>query len=75
MHQHEENYTHDYVRIDGQRLHCVIAGAGKPVLLIPGWPQNWYAWRHVMTALAAIANKNLRDAVLPLMEKTCIACP
>ena len=48
-------FTHDYVRIDGQRLHCVIAGAGKPVLLIPGWPQTWYAWRHVMAALAAQA--------------------
>ena len=49
------DFIHDYVRIDGQRLHCVIAGpgTGKPVLLIPGWPQTWYAWRHVMAALAA----------------------
>lgn len=45
--------THDYVRIDGQRIHCVRAGTGRPVLLIPGWPQTWYAWRHVMAALAA----------------------
>ncbi|KFG98483.1 alpha/beta hydrolase [Burkholderia paludis] len=45
-------FTHQYVRIDGQRIHCVTAGAGTPVLLIPGWPQTWYAWRHVMQALA-----------------------
>ncbi|WGY73367.1 alpha/beta hydrolase [Burkholderia cepacia] len=44
-------FTHQYVRIDGQRVHCVIAGTGAPVLLIPGWPQTWYAWRHVMRAL------------------------
>lgn len=46
-----EGFTHQYVRIDGQRVHCVIAGTGAPVLLIPGWPQTWYAWRHVMRAL------------------------
>ncbi|MGC5703080.1 alpha/beta hydrolase [Pseudomonas sp. NFXW11] len=44
---------HDYVRIDGQRIHCVRAGSGRPVLLVPGWPQTWYAWREVIQALAA----------------------
>ncbi|MBN3769431.1 alpha/beta fold hydrolase [Burkholderia sp. Se-20378] len=48
-----QGFSHQYVRIDGQRIHCVTAGAGTPVLLIPGWPQTWYAWRHVMQALAA----------------------
>ena len=46
-------FSHDYVRIDGRRIHCITAGQGAPVLLIPGWPQTWYAWRHVMQALAA----------------------
>ncbi|MCU7647173.1 alpha/beta fold hydrolase [Pseudomonas piscis] len=45
--------AHRYVRIDGQRIHCVSAGSGRPVLLIPGWPQTWYAWREVIQALAA----------------------
>ncbi|KVN25257.1 alpha/beta hydrolase [Burkholderia stagnalis] len=45
-------FAHQYVRIDGHRIHCVTAGSGTPVLLIPGWPQTWYAWRHVMHALA-----------------------
>lgn len=49
----QDDFSHDYVRIDGQRIHCVTAGQGAPVLLIPGWPQTWYAWRHVMQALAA----------------------
>ncbi|PTU64388.1 alpha/beta hydrolase [Chromobacterium sp. Panama] len=49
----EPDFIHDYVRLDGQRVHVVTAGAGQPVLLIPGWPQTWFAWRHVMRALAA----------------------
>ncbi len=49
----QDDFSHDYVRIDGRRIHCVTAGQGAPVLLIPGWPQTWYAWRHVMQALAA----------------------
>jgi pimeloyl-ACP methyl ester carboxylesterase len=30
----------------------VIGGDGPPLLLVHGWPQNWYAWRLVMPALA-----------------------
>jgi pimeloyl-ACP methyl ester carboxylesterase len=47
-----DGFAHHYARIDGQRIHCSILGDGEPVLLIPGWPQTWYAWRHTMTALA-----------------------
>ncbi|MFJ1298687.1 alpha/beta fold hydrolase [Pseudomonadota bacterium AL_CKDN230030165-1A_HGKHYDSX7] len=36
----------------GQRLHYVIGGQGEPLLLVPGWPQTWYAWRKTMRALA-----------------------
>jgi pimeloyl-ACP methyl ester carboxylesterase len=38
--------------VDGVKLHHVIGGSGDPVLLIPGWPQTWYAWRQVMGPLA-----------------------
>lgn len=33
-------------------LHAVVGGKGPPLLLIPGWPQNWYAWRKIMPTLA-----------------------
>ena len=41
-------------RIDtGQvTLHAVVGGDGPPLLLVHGWPETWYAWRHVMPALA-----------------------
>ncbi|MDW5830058.1 alpha/beta hydrolase, partial [Klebsiella pneumoniae] len=33
---------HVYLQVNGRRLHCVVAGEGRPVLLIPGWPQTGY---------------------------------
>ncbi|MDM5091433.1 alpha/beta hydrolase [Aeromonas bestiarum] len=49
----EADFQHQYVDVAGQKIHYVTMGKGEPVLLIPGWPQTWYAWRHVMTRLAA----------------------
>ena len=47
-----DSITHRHVRIDGRSVHCAILGEGRPVLLIPGWPQTWYEWRHTIAALA-----------------------
>src|SRR5207249_3129605 len=30
----------------------VIGGHGPPLVLIHGWPETWYEWRHVLPALA-----------------------
>jgi pimeloyl-ACP methyl ester carboxylesterase len=38
---------------DGVRLHYTRAGVGDPVLLLPGWPQSWYAWRYMVPLLVA----------------------
>ena len=35
----------------GVRLHYVEGGSGPVVLLLPGWPQSWYAWRYMMPLL------------------------
>ncbi|GAA1578523.1 alpha/beta hydrolase [Kribbella sancticallisti] len=40
------------VTAGGLRQHVVIGGEGPPLLLVHGWPENWYAWRLVMPALA-----------------------
>jgi pimeloyl-ACP methyl ester carboxylesterase len=42
-----------WVRVDGVRLHYVEAGAGPAVLLLHGFPEFWYSWRHQLPALAA----------------------
>lgn len=47
------DFHHGSVHVNGVRLHYVEGGKGAPILLIPGWPQSWYAWRLVMPLLAA----------------------
>jgi len=47
-----KTFTSRHVPVAGMRLHAVTGGHGPAVLLICGWPQTWYAWRHVMHALA-----------------------
>ncbi|MDX3099140.1 alpha/beta hydrolase [Streptomyces sp. ME02-6991-2B] len=45
-------FTSLLVQAGGIRQHAVIGGDGPPLLLLHGWPQNWYAWRLVMPVLA-----------------------
>jgi pimeloyl-ACP methyl ester carboxylesterase len=43
----------DYAQIGGIRLHYAKAGKGdKLVLLIHGFPEFWYSWRHQLVALS-----------------------
>lgn len=41
------------VEANGIRLHCVEEGSGPLVLLLHGWPEFWWSWRHQLPALAA----------------------
>lgn len=45
-------FSHHMASVNGIQLHYVIGGQGDPVVLLHGWPQTWYEWRHVMPALA-----------------------
>jgi pimeloyl-ACP methyl ester carboxylesterase len=47
-----EGVAHRTVNVDGYDLHVAEAGSGFPVMLVHGWPQHWYSWRHVIPALA-----------------------
>ena len=44
---------HRYVEVNGVRLHCAVAGEGPLVILLHGFPDFWYGWRHQLPALAA----------------------
>ena len=46
------HFTHRYARLSGVVMHYVSAGSGFPVVLLHGWPQTWFEWRHVMARLA-----------------------
>jgi len=44
---------HRYVETRGLRMHIAEAGEGPLVVLLHGFPECWYSWRHQLTALAA----------------------
>jgi pimeloyl-ACP methyl ester carboxylesterase len=47
-----DTFTSRYVDTGGLRQHAVTGGEGPPLLLVHGWPENWYAWRLLMPELA-----------------------
>jgi pimeloyl-ACP methyl ester carboxylesterase len=46
-------WTHHVADVGGIRLHYVEAGEGPLVVLLHGFPEFWYEWRHQIPALAA----------------------
>jgi epoxide hydrolase A/B len=44
---------HRYLEINGLRMHVAEAGTGPLVLLLHGFPECWYSWRHQLVALAS----------------------
>jgi pimeloyl-ACP methyl ester carboxylesterase len=40
------------VETNGIRLRVALAGKGPLVVLVHGWPESWYSWRHQIGALA-----------------------
>lgn len=47
-----ESWRHDYAHVNGVRLHYVTQGKGPLTLLLHGFPEFWYFWRHQIPALA-----------------------
>jgi alpha/beta hydrolase family protein len=45
-------FYHHMASVNGIQMHYVIGGQGDPVVLLHGFPQSWYEWRHIMPALA-----------------------
>ena len=43
---------HLTVQANGAALHVARLGAGRPLLLLHGWPEFWLTWEPVMTRLA-----------------------
>lgn len=46
-------WTHRAVSANGIQLHVAELGTGPLVLLLHGFPQFWWCWRHQLPALAA----------------------
>ncbi|WP_327673848.1 alpha/beta fold hydrolase [Kitasatospora sp. NBC_00458] len=44
--------AHRHVEVNGVRLHVAEQGEGPLVLLLHGFPESWYSWRHQFAPLA-----------------------
>jgi len=51
---HVDGVEHRYAELDGLRMHYAEAGdpEADAVLLVHGWPENWWAWRHLIGPLS-----------------------
>jgi len=47
-----ERVKHAHADSNGVKIHYVTIGKGPLVVMIHGFPDYWYTWRHQMTALA-----------------------
>jgi pimeloyl-ACP methyl ester carboxylesterase len=56
-----DGVTHRTVVARGLRFHVAEAGTGDPVVLLHGWPQHWWMWRHVVPLLAPHARLVMID--------------
>lgn len=45
-------WTHELVTTNGIRLHYVTQGEGQLMLMLHGFPEFWYSWRHQISEFA-----------------------
>src|SRR5436305_2503914 len=48
----EDRVTHGYADSNGVKIHYATLGSGPLVVMIHGFPDYWYTWRHQMEGLA-----------------------
>lgn len=45
-------WEHQFISTNGINLHCVSQGTGKLMLMLHGFPEFWYSWRHQIAEFA-----------------------
>lgn len=50
---HLPGFDYQRIDVDDVTISCAVTGAGPPLLLLHGYPQNHLTWRHVAPSLAA----------------------
>ncbi len=48
----EKTWQHEYIVSNGIRLHYVTQGQGPLMLMLHGFPEFWYSWRHQIPEFA-----------------------
>jgi pimeloyl-ACP methyl ester carboxylesterase len=46
-------FSHYKALVNGIQIHYVMGGQGDPIVLLHGWPETWYEWRHIIPELIA----------------------
>ncbi|WP_158796650.1 alpha/beta fold hydrolase [Pedobacter sp. L105] len=47
-----EDFSNKYAMVNNVNIHYVEGGQGTPLILLSGWPQNWYSFHRIMPQLA-----------------------
>ena len=45
-------FTNEFAAVNGINLHYVTGGEGTPIILLPGWPETWWAYHKIMPVLS-----------------------
>ncbi|WP_392531133.1 alpha/beta fold hydrolase [Nostoc sp. C117] len=48
----EPSFKHEYITTNGVKLHYVTQGEGTLMLMLHGFPEFWYSWRHQIPEFA-----------------------
>jgi len=48
----ESTWQHEYITTNGVKLHYVTQGEGPLILMLHGFPEFWYSWRHQIPEFA-----------------------
>ncbi|BAY20982.1 alpha/beta hydrolase fold protein [Calothrix sp. NIES-2100] len=48
----QPSWTHEYITTNGVKLHYVTQGEGPLLLMLHGFPEFWYSWRHQIPEFA-----------------------
>lgn len=49
----DERVEHRYTKNEGVKIHYAVLGEGPLIVMIHGFPDFWYTWRHQMAALSS----------------------
>jgi pimeloyl-ACP methyl ester carboxylesterase len=47
-----DSWTHHTMKVNGFRMHYLVAGSGYPLVFLHGWPQTSYEWRKIIPSIA-----------------------
>ena len=47
-----DSFTLKFFETNGIRVRAAVEGEGPLVIMVHGWPELWYSWRHQIRALA-----------------------